>query len=70
MTEASYLGMSLAASLQRQLDVTSNNIANANTAGYKGEHVVFETFVQQNAGADQDPANFVRDRGSYVDMRP
>ena len=70
MTETSYLGMSLASSLQRQLDVTSNNIANANTAGYKGEHVVFETFVQQNAGADQDPANFVRDRGSYVDMRP
>ena len=70
MTETSYLGMSLATSLQRQLDITSNNIANANTAGYKGEHVVFESYMQKNAGADQDPSQFVRDSGSYIDTRP
>lgn len=70
MSETSYISISLAASLQRQLDITANNIANANTAGYKGEHVVFESFMQKNAGIGLDPAEFVRDTGSYIDTRP
>tara|TARA_R110002049_G_scaffold29972_2_gene101945 strand:- start:35049 stop:35792 length:744 start_codon:yes stop_codon:yes gene_type:complete len=70
MTETSHIGMSLATSLQRQLDITANNIANASTAGYKGEHVVFESLVQKDAGAGQDPASFVSDSGSYIDTRP
>lgn len=70
MTETSYIGLSLATSLQRQLDITANNIANASTAGYKGEHMVFESLVQQGAAPGQDPAEFVEDAGSYIDTRP
>ncbi|MFT6090885.1 flagellar basal-body rod protein FlgF [Sulfitobacter sp.] len=70
MTETSHISMSLAASLQRQLDMTANNIANASTAGFKGEHVVFESLLQKDAGTGQDPAAFVSDTGSYIDTRP
>lgn len=70
MTESSYIGLSLATSLQRQLDITANNIANASTAGYKGEHVVFESLLQKGTAAGQDPAAFVSEAGSYIDTRP
>ncbi|MGJ8544662.1 MAG: flagellar basal-body rod protein FlgF [Sulfitobacter sp.] len=70
MTETSHIGMSLATSLQRQLDITANNIANASTAGYKGEHVLFESLVQKGVGPGEDPAEFVSDTGSYIDTRP
>ncbi|SHF49909.1 flagellar basal-body rod protein FlgF [Loktanella atrilutea] len=69
MTETSYIGLSLAATLQRQLDITANNIANANTAGYKGEHVLFESYLQKDVPIGQDAASFVNDSGSYIDMR-
>ena len=70
MTETTHIGMSLATSLQRQLDMTANNIANASTAGYKGEHMVFESLVQKGTPAGEDAANFVSDTGSYIDTRP
>ena len=69
MTETSYIGLSLAATLQRQLDITANNIANANTAGYKGEHVLFESYLQKDVPIGQDAASFVNDSGSYIDTR-
>lgn len=70
MTESSYIGMSMATSLQRQLDITANNIANAATAGYKGEHVVFESYMQPGVPGGEDAAEFVSDTGSYIDTRP
>ncbi|HBB83612.1 MAG TPA: flagellar biosynthesis protein FlgF, partial [Sulfitobacter sp.] len=70
MTETSHISMSLATSLQRQLDITANNIANASTAGYKGEHVVFEALLQDNTALGDDQAAFVSDTGSYIDTRP
>lgn len=69
MSESSYIGLSLASSLQRQLDITANNIANANTAGYKGEHVLFESYLQKNVPIGQDAASFVNDSGSYIDTQ-
>lgn len=69
MSETSYIGLSLAATLQRQLDITANNIANANTAGYKGEHVLFESYLQKDVPIGQDAASFVNDSGSYIDTR-
>jgi flagellar basal-body rod protein FlgF len=69
MTETSFIGMSLATSLQRQLDVVANNIANANTAGFKGEQVLFESFVQDGVPANEFAAEFVSDTGSYIDTR-
>ena len=69
MSETSFVGMSLATSLQRQLDVVANNIANAGTAGYKGEQVLFESYTQRGEGAPQGATSFVRDTGSYIDTR-
>ncbi|SDG46668.1 flagellar basal-body rod protein FlgF [Sulfitobacter delicatus] len=70
MTETTHISMSLATSLQRQLDITANNIANASTAGYKGEHVVFESLLQDKSTSSDDQAAFVSDTGSYIDTRP
>ncbi len=70
MTESTHISMSLATSLQRQLDITANNIANASTAGYKGEHVVFESLLQDTTLSADDQSAFVSDTGSYIDTRP
>lgn len=37
---------------QRQMDAVSNNLANVNTAGYKGDQVLFREFYSQFAGQD------------------
>ncbi|ETX16317.1 flagellar basal-body rod protein FlgF [Roseivivax halodurans JCM 10272] len=68
MDSVAYLPLSLAGALRRDLDVTANNIANADTAGFKRERVSFETYVQQSASVDRDEdVNFVVDRGSFLD---
>jgi flagellar basal-body rod protein FlgF len=61
------IGLSRQVTLERQLDVVANNIANVNTAGYKADSSLFEEYLQ--SGAHED--NFVgRDRSvSYVQDR-
>jgi len=68
MSETSYVGLSQLRVLQRKLDITANNIANANTAGFKGERPVFEAVEGTRAtGPSDTPSSFVLDRGSYID---
>jgi flagellar basal-body rod protein FlgF len=61
------IGLSRQVTLERQLDVVANNVANVNTTGYKSDSSLFEEFLQ--SGAHED--NFVgRDRRvSYVQDR-
>ena len=66
---ANYISLSLATALRRQLDVTANNIANANTAGFKGERVVFASYLHRDDAAPTGDTNFLIDRGSYLDQR-
>ena len=66
MDGASYISLSLATAMRRDLDVTANNIANANTAGFKGERVAFEAYVAATPGGEE--TEFVLDVGSYVDL--
>ncbi|MCB1342123.1 MAG: flagellar basal-body rod protein FlgF [Pseudooceanicola sp.] len=68
MDNATYVALSLAQSMRRDLDVTSNNIANANTAGFKGEHMRFESYVHKG-GADNGgkDISFVAEAGSWTD---
>lgn len=68
MNTTGYVSLSLATALQHDLDVTANNIANANTAGFKGERVAFDTLLQ-NAGDEHGGVDYVVDIGSYVDTR-
>lgn len=66
MDNSSYVALSAATALRRDLDVTANNIANASTNGFKGERVVFESYLQDGATAEEN-TNFVIDKGSYLD---
>ena len=69
MSDSSYVGLSHARALQRQLDITANNIANANTAGFKGERPVFEPVTPGQSPDAQTATAYVMDRGSYIDTQ-
>ncbi len=49
MDTASYIALSRQMGLFRQMDVIANNIANANTDGYKSESMMFAELVSQSA---------------------
>ncbi len=61
------IGLSRQMTLERQMDVVANNVANVNTSGYKADRSMFQEFL--TSGAHED--NFVgRDRRvSYVQDR-
>jgi flagellar basal-body rod protein FlgF len=67
MENALLIGLSRQMTLERQMDVVANNVANMNTAGFKAERTLFEEYL--SPGAHED--NFVgRDRRvSYVQDR-
>ena len=70
MDNSTYVALSLAQAMRQELDVTANNIANANTAGFKGEHIVFESYLHEGGGIeDSQDISFVTDVGSYLDAR-
>ncbi len=51
----SLIGLSRQMALRRELDVVSNNIANINTTGFKGDTAVFEEYVMPKARHDGFP---------------
>ena len=61
------VGLSRQVTLERQMDVVANNIANVNTTGFKADRSVFQEYLMPGAHED----NFVgRDRRlSYVQDR-
>ncbi len=69
MDNSTYISLSLATALRRELDVTANNMANASTAGFKGERVVFSSYLHRDAAAATGDTSFLIDRGSYVDQQ-
>ncbi len=46
MENSIYVALSRQMALQRQLEVTSNNIANMNTTGYKNQRMLFTEFME------------------------
>ena len=67
------VGLSRHVSLRRELDVITNNIANLNTTGFKGESVMFEQFLDPTARHEHFPGNdrriaFVLDRATLQDF--
>ncbi|MCR8550585.1 flagellar hook basal-body protein [Salipiger sp. P9] len=71
MDNSTYVALSQLTALERQLDVTANNIANANSTGFKSERVLFESYLQQDdAALAGDGTNYLIDRGSYLDDTP
>jgi len=43
------VGLSRQATLERQLDVISNNVANVNTNGFKADQMLFEEHLTSRA---------------------
>jgi flagellar basal-body rod protein FlgF len=73
MQNALLIGLSRQMTLERQLDVIANNVANVNTTGYKADKSLFEEYL--NTGAHEDNfkgqgrrVSFVLDRGTYRDL--
>jgi len=67
------IGLSRQVSLERQLDVVANNVANINTNGFKADQSLFEEYLM--SGAHQDNfigrdrrVSFVQDRATFHDL--
>jgi flagellar basal-body rod protein FlgF len=67
------VGLSRQVTLERQLDVVANNIANVNTSGYKADSSLFEEFLTSGAHEDNfvgrdRSVSYVQDRATYRDF--
>jgi flagellar basal-body rod protein FlgF len=69
MNNALYVGLSRQETLQRALDIVANNIANADTAGFKLESLLVQTEPSSSPSApDARPVNYVLDHGVTRDF--
>lgn len=64
MENSVYIAMSRQASLERQLDITANNLANVNTPSYKAERLVFREFLMETQRSAPG-LSYVQDLGQY-----
>jgi flagellar basal-body rod protein FlgF len=67
------VGLSRQLTLERQMDVVANNVANVNTTGYKADRSLFEEFLNSRAHEDNfvgrdRRVSFVQDRGTFKDF--
>src|SRR6185437_8109491 len=73
MENSLLVGLSRQATLERHLAVISNNLANVNTNGFKGDQTLFEEYLTSGAHEDNfKPADrrvsYVQDRGIFHDL--
>jgi flagellar basal-body rod protein FlgF len=70
----SYVALSFMSAQSRALDVTAANLANAGTAGFKAERVLFSDYLGRQTGTDgalgRAPVAFVQDRATYREQAP
>jgi flagellar basal-body rod protein FlgF len=59
---------------QRALDITANNIANANTPGFRTERVQFSDWISQQSNTASVPGgrtiSYTQDRATYRESQP
>ncbi len=69
MDNTNYIALSRQMALWKQMDVVSGNMANMNTAGYKGGEAIFTTYLAETKnGSDRmigNPLSFTQDFGVY-----
>ena len=72
MDNALYVGLSRQMTLQRQLDVAANNLANLDTAGFKVEQLMLQSDpLRPTAGGSRlDPIKYVIDDGIARSFTP
>ena len=68
MDTSNYLPLAAAAGLQRALEVTAGNMANATTTGHRAGRVVFENMLAQPPLGPDSGLSYGRDRLSYADL--
>jgi flagellar basal-body rod protein FlgF len=73
MENSLLVGLSRQMTLERELDVVANNVANVNTNGFKAERTLFEEYLNSGAHEDnfQTPdrrVSYVQDRGTFHDL--
>ena len=66
MEGPTYVALSAQIALQKQLDIVANNVANANTTGFKADRTLFQSYVERLA-VPGDSISFVQDRATYID---
>ena len=67
------VGLSRQMTLERQMDVVANNVANVNTTGYKADKSLFQEFLMPGAHEDNfsgrdNRVSFVQDRATFHDF--
>jgi flagellar basal-body rod protein FlgF len=67
------VGLSRQMTLERQMDVVANNVANVNTNGFKADRSLFEEYLRSGAHEDNfmfpdRRVSFVQDRGTFHDF--
>lgn len=67
MGSVNYVSLSMATALQRSMDATAHNLANASTAGFKTRYALFESVDSGSSTNPDESVNYVQDRGQYVD---
>ena len=71
MENPTYIALSRLDAQQRTMDVIASNLANANTAGYKTERVLFSDYLVSQKDTDVAPGGrvlaFTQDRATYRD---
>jgi flagellar basal-body rod protein FlgF len=73
MQNALLVGLSRQMSLQHEMAVVANNIANIDTNGFKADFSLFEEYLMRggrdpNFRAADSPVSFVHDRGTLIDL--
>jgi flagellar basal-body rod protein FlgF len=73
MENALLVGLSRQVTLERQLDVVANNVANVNTNGYKADKSLFEEYLRSGAHEDNfigidRRVSYVQDRATFRDF--
>ncbi|MDY0008625.1 MAG: flagellar basal-body rod protein FlgF [Bdellovibrionales bacterium] len=66
MENISYIGLSQQLSLQQQMNMTANNLANMSTPGYKAQHTLFSEYLTKPPGGDLIRQS--TNSGSYRDL--
>jgi len=70
----SNIAVSRAVAQQRTLDVIANNIANANTPGYRAERVQFSDWLSRQTGTASPPGGrtiaYSQDRATWREQQP
>lgn len=71
MENTAFVALSRQSTLQRQMEVIANNIANMNTSGFKGEKMLFREHLVTSRGGEQilgDKLHYVSDVATVRDM--